>query len=359
MDESNKYPEITWDIGTAYDFFISLRILHDPDEYGLRPAWASGMRQRLPSRDREILETFHAFLTISPPFKWIHSLPDPKDSTTMLNSAQALAPVDRICTLIGLAEDDPDLQDIIRNVISSGEWHEMDVNEALSIYKTKYDKSMRAKKLETKFEHWAKAAELSDDMLRALQTYYEVFFADEEQRIKPALQKGLAQAQERSQSLTLPELLEEISQGVRYTEDTFQGHDNMILAPSFWGSPFLFYSSQKPIFLIFGARPNNESLVPGELVPDALMTSFNALSDPTRLRILRYLSSETLTPTQLATRLRLRTPTVLYHIKTLRSAGLVYVIPGPNKKEMHYQTRTEKLNQACDMLKQFIHKGEE
>lgn len=358
MAETNTQPKITWDIGTAYDFFVSLYILHSPDDYGLRPAWASGMRQRLPSRDREVLETFHEYLTVAVPLHWVHSLADPKDSKTILRAAQALSPEERICTLIGLDEEIPDAKEIIRNVISSGEWHEENVKEIISIYKSHYGESKSAKKLTAKFEHWAKAAELSDDLLRALQTYYEVFFADEEQRIKPAIERSLAQAQKRSGTLPLPELLEELSQGVRYQEDSFQGHEELILAPSFWGSPFLFFTHCQPIVLLFGARPENESLVPGELVPDTLLTPINALSDPTRLRILRYLSAETLTPTQLATRLRLRTPTVLYHIKALRSAGLVYVIPGSSKKETHYQTRIDKLNQVCDLLKDFVNEQE-
>lgn len=359
MPETTTDPKITWDIGTAYDFFVSLYILHFPDDYGLRPAWASGMRQRLPSRDRELLETFHEQLTVTVPLHWVHSLPDPKNSKTLLKAAKSLSPADRICALIGLDEDIPEAQEIIREVITSAEWSEEDIKELRAVYKAEYGESKSAKKMKPMFEAWSEAAEASDELLRALQTYYDVFFADEEQRIKPALETGLAQARERSETLALPKLLEELSHGVRYQEDSFQGHKELILAPSFWGSPFLFYTHHQPLILLFGARPENESLVPGELVPDTLLTSINALSDPTRLRILRYLSSETLTPTQLANRLRLRTPTVLYHIKALRSAGLVYVIPGSNKKQMHYQTRTEKLNQACELLKEFVNEQEE
>jgi hypothetical protein len=31
------------------------------------------------------------------------------------------------------------------------------------------------------------------------------------------------------------------------------------------------------------------------------------------------------------------------------------VIPGSSKKEMRYQTRIEQLEQACDLLKEFVH----
>lgn len=29
-------PRITWDLGTAYDLFISLHVLHEPVDFGLR-----------------------------------------------------------------------------------------------------------------------------------------------------------------------------------------------------------------------------------------------------------------------------------------------------------------------------------
>ena len=34
---------VEWDIGTAYDFFISLWALHEPKHLGLRGAWAAGV----------------------------------------------------------------------------------------------------------------------------------------------------------------------------------------------------------------------------------------------------------------------------------------------------------------------------
>ena len=31
-----RSPQIEWDLGTAYDFFISLVVLHKPGDHGLR-----------------------------------------------------------------------------------------------------------------------------------------------------------------------------------------------------------------------------------------------------------------------------------------------------------------------------------
>ena len=54
---ATKQPiKVFWDQGTAYDFLTSLYVLHFPDEFGLRGAWAAGVRSRLPNEAREFLE---------------------------------------------------------------------------------------------------------------------------------------------------------------------------------------------------------------------------------------------------------------------------------------------------------------
>jgi DNA-binding transcriptional ArsR family regulator len=340
-------------MGTAYDFFISLVVLHKPATFGVRSAWAAGMRQRLPTRDRETLEAYQDCVVVSPPLQWLHSLPDPKDSVTMLQIARELPPLERLYALIGLMQAESVLRELVEKVTVQGEWKDADLVELTAYYKSK-KKGKSIGDLTKKLDIWAEASGFSDRLLQALQTYYEAFFSDDERRILPALKDGLAKAQRFARQHELPELFEELSQGVRYSAERFKGVDDLILAPSFWASPFIFYSSSLPLIILFGARPESASLVPGELVPDSLTTSLSALSDPTRLRILRYLSSESLTPTQLATRLRLRTPTVNHHLKALRTAGLIYLMSDPQKKETHYQTRIERLNMIWDMLKEFI-----
>ena len=50
-------PTFTWNIGTAYDLLISLHVLHQPDRFGLRPAWAAGVRNRLQPDERRFLQS--------------------------------------------------------------------------------------------------------------------------------------------------------------------------------------------------------------------------------------------------------------------------------------------------------------
>jgi DNA-binding transcriptional ArsR family regulator len=84
-----------------------------------------------------------------------------------------------------------------------------------------------------------------------------------------------------------------------------------------------------------------------------LVETLKALADPTRLRILRYLASQPMTPSQLARRLRLRAPTVVHHLKELRLAGLVQVT-FQAEGEKHYALRHNAVNEMQPILEDFL-----
>jgi len=49
------------------------------------------------------------------------------------------------------------------------------------------------------------------------------------------------------------------------------------------------HNEDKTSFIfLFGVRPANMSVIPGELVPDGLLRALKALADPTRLKIISY-----------------------------------------------------------------------
>jgi DNA-binding transcriptional ArsR family regulator len=135
--------------------------------------------------------------------------------------------------------------------------------------------------------------------------------------------------------------------------------EEVVLAPSYWVTPLIFFGSadeKRPMY-VFGARPPDASLIPGETVPDALLRALKALSDPTRLRILHYLTGEPLTPAELARRLRLRAPTVTHHLKTLRLAGLVQLTLSEEKEMRRYAARSEAVTAAFASLQGFLEEG--
>ena len=89
---------LQWDFGSAYDFFISLFVIHHPDRFGLRAAWAAGVRSRLCTEDRQFLEETLSFLPV--PLMWIYHLPiQEKNTLAVLDSLAAISPGKRLQSL--------------------------------------------------------------------------------------------------------------------------------------------------------------------------------------------------------------------------------------------------------------------
>jgi DNA-binding transcriptional ArsR family regulator len=357
--ENMKPSQLHWDCGTAYDLFISLDVLHYPAEYGLRGVWAAGVRARLPAPHREMLE--QSLLVFScVPFSWLHSLPEPKDSHTALWVLSQIPPEERLPTLALEPAWPPEYAQVLRKVYARRRWSEED-REALNaihreVSKHEGRKPPSQQELAMILDWWTRPEEFGERFLEALSEYQEVFFGEEEKRIRPALRTALAQAKERSTKLGLTDLLEELTQGVRFE---ILNSDAVVLAPSYWCTPLVYFgkiSDDRTIYL-FGARPADDALIPGEKVPDALLQVLKALSDSTRLQILQYLSKKPLTPTQLSQRLRLRVPTVVHHLKILRLAGLIRLTLGEAAVAKYYEARPDAVEKAFDSLNKFL-KGE-
>lgn len=348
-----KDPHIEWDLGTAYDFFISLKALTSPNDFGLRPAWAAGVRARLPNSERETLEKEIIFLEF--PFHWIHELPEPKDGAAVLNALESIAPEERLAVLSFMPGVKLEYQEILHRVREQEAWSDEDAKafQALMGHEKGDAEKAKSKLVENTMDAWSRAAEFGEALLQAYKTYYEVFFAEEENRIRPALEKALDEAKTMAGRLSLQDLMEELSKGVRMEEEF--NSKVVVLSPSFWGAPLLIFgfSTDDIAFIAFGGRPPEASLVPGEVVPEDLMRALKALSDPTRLRILRYLSEQALSPSQLARRLRLRASTVVHHLKVLRLAALVQLNLGPGK-DKKYAAREDQISAASHELHAFL-----
>lgn len=353
--------QLLWDWGTAYDLFASLVVLHEPADFGLRGAWAAGVRARLPVTERQVLE--HSLLLWHAPFHWIYTLPKPKDGTTVLWALGQVPPAERLPSLALSPEVPSEMAERLRAIADQGQWDEADRRDLRSAYQRACDcedekKVPSPSELAKILDIWINAEQFGEQYLQALRVYQEVFFAEEERRIGPALQSALDRAQELAERQSLPDLLEELSQGLRF--DVAPEADKLVLVPSYWCTPLVFFgklSAERDIWL-FGARPADASVVPGEVVPETLVRALKALSDPTRLRMLHALSQETLTPAELARHLRLRAPTITHHLKILRLSGLVQLTLGEGKATKCYAIRSDAVASACTSLKLFLEKND-
>jgi DNA-binding transcriptional ArsR family regulator len=332
-------PRLIWDIGTAYDFFASLDVLHNPDEYGLRASWAAGVRSRLPVAERKLLEDVQSFIWV--PLHWIYNLPAPKDVASALWSLRQTLPPERLMALNSSSEME-DFTAVYRSVAERRAWDKGDVEAIRELLnREKKDQKHAAqflKALPKYLDWWTRPAEFGELYLSALQSFYQVFFAEEEKRIAPYLQEALDRAQELAAQLEFSDLLADLSQGVHFGGDF--DTPELVLAPAFWSTPLVLWGKVSPdsTLLLYGARPADATLIPGEAIPEVVLRALKALADPTRLQILRYLNEEQLTPAELSRRLRLRAPTVIHHLSALRLAGLVHLIMD-NDGEKRYAAR--------------------
>ena len=351
--------QLLWDLGTAYDLFISLTVLHSPDEYELPGAWAAGMRARLAGPEREILEQCQLFCHV--PFHWIYTLPRPKDAAAVIWTLGQVPVAERL-PLLALHPDEhlAKVNDILRSILARGAWDEKDREAIRSLYQEHYKGTKKrlpsSHDIGVMLDWCTRPAEFGERYLKALRAYQEVFFAEEENRIRPALEQASARAQELAQQLPLPDLLEELSQGLRVEEpDKFV---ELVLAPAYWSTPLIFYGKVSPgrDIWVYGARPATDSLVPGQAVSDTMMRALKALSDPTRLRILQFLGEGSTSPAQLSRQLRLRAPTVLHHLQILRLAGLVQVTLDDDSNSKSYAARPEAVAATFSAVNQFLEK---
>lgn len=356
---------IKWDFGTAYELFVSLHVLHEPEYFGIRPAYAASVRARIPATERKLLEEVYPITGV--PLKWLASLPEPKDAISALWALKQIPPAERMMKLQGLdaeyeanspeeAEKHERYREILTRVASTGRWKPEDADYFYKVFHKKHG-SLKKEAIERCLNWWSKPEELGEGFLSALHAYYQAFFEEDEKRVEPHLRAGLANAQALAARVSFDDLFVELSQGIKMDEE-FQAK-KFIIAPAFWTTPLIFFErfDKDTMLILFGARPSDVSVIPGETVPDALVRSLKALADPTRLKILYYLSHERLTPAEIARRLQLRPPTVTHHLRELRLASLVEL--SVSQEENRYTIRKQALDAVCGNMKAFLEKEPE
>ncbi len=357
-------PEIQWDLGTAYELFISLHVLHEPDSFGIRPSYAAGVRSRIPAVERKLLEEVYPITGV--PMKWIHKLPAPKDAISALWALKQIPPAERMIKLEGLDEPihagKPDemekhkqFNETLLRISSEGKWKQEDADFFLKIFHKKHT-NMKKESAERFLDWWSRPEELGEGFLAAMQAYYQAFFEQEEKRVQPILKASIANAQTLATKQSFEELFAELSQGIQMGDEFLA--EQYVIVPAFWTTPLIIYEKldEDTLLLLYGARPADMSAIPGETLPDGLIRALKALADPTRLKILFYLSREALSPSEIARRLHLRAPTVTHHLTELRLASLVNMTT--NGQEKKYTARDEALQSTFTNLQDFLKKSE-
>jgi DNA-binding transcriptional ArsR family regulator len=290
------------------------------------------------------------------PVHWILDQPEPKDALTVLSRLQSI-PSDRVLPELALnerAEEEGD--SILARIAEQGEWTRADQEKIAECYRQRTDETAEEGALVRWLRSWTEPHAFGSAFVEGAQAYYENFYREEEKRIADSLAESVAHGKALAEKVSVAELLEELTQGLDI--ESFSASREIVLIPSFWTTPLILYGDYEPgvTMLVYGARPKNASLVPGEAVPDSLSRALSALSDNTRLRILRLLNQSPRTQIEIARALRLRAPTITHHLRTLRLAGLVRMSVS-STGEKRYSTRSARIREAVQLLADFVEGG--
>ncbi|MEK3712472.1 ArsR/SmtB family transcription factor [Paenibacillus sp. FSL R7-0333] len=194
----------------------------------------------------------------------------------------------------------------------------------------------------------ANLAGLRDAAAEVIRVWNDSYFSS----IEPAIMEGLRQeAEARAAMLDGTNdmaIYEAATEGMRlYPSETLK---QVIITPQYHARP-LVISSQYDEFVF--TSYSCDALPPGEGRPAAaLLRLTRALSDETRLFILRQLTGRQMNFTEIVKAVQLSKSTIHYHLIALRAAGLVIV--HTSGKSVSYSLRLEALDDLPGHIEDYL-----
>ena len=348
---------LEWNLGTAYDLLMSASTLMNPREHGIPAPWAAGVRKRLSAPRQHDFKEFYGSPSGFAAYTPIHlvlEMDAPKDARRFLDFVEAI-PGDEFSERMHLPSfTNEEIAGILKRAFRRERIKEREIEayrQAIARLGRPLGSSAEVRRL---FAQMADPAGTKERWLGVMREYYSAFFAEEEKRERPALERMLGDAQKLSEETTVSDMVEQVSHGFTLSEDIELSR--LILAPSIWMHPFTMRVevAEQELLVLWGALPAGYKLVPGEQVPDGAMLVLRALGDPTRLRLLRLIAAEPRSLQSLAQEVKLSLPTVSHHIRELRGAGLIRLEEAGRGRESKYAVRWPSAEQAFRELEEFV-----
>jgi DNA-binding transcriptional ArsR family regulator len=348
---------LEWDLGTAYDLLMSANTLMSPREHGIPAPWAAGVRKRLSGPRQHDFKEFYGSPYSYAAYTPIHLLLQmdaPKNAKQFLDFVEGI-PADEFSRQMHLPLVSNEVIAGITNRALRGERiKEREIDSYRRGIVRLGASSGSSADVRRLFAQLADPASTKERWLGVMREYYSAFFAEEEKRERPALERMLREAQKLAERISVRDMVERVSHGFTLSEDI--DLSRLILVPSLWLHPFTMRveMAEKELLVVWGALPAGYKLVPGEQVPDGAMLVLRALGDPTRLRLLRLIAAEPRSLQSLAQEVKLSLPTVSHHIRELRGAGLIRLEEAGRGRESKYAVRWPSAEQAFRELEEFV-----
>ena len=189
-----------------------------------------------------------------------------------------------------------------------------------------------------------------DRLLAMLVAWETGYFRTLDPAILSGLRDQAAALRRRIASVPPLELVEEATNGI--VIEPAPEMRQVTLVPQYHERPYNQHTAELGGVLML--YPADVLATPADLPSTRLLRLTRALSDESRLRILRFLASGPSTLTEVARFAGLSQPTVHHHLSQLRAAGLVrvhFLVSSPSR----YSLRPDALEQLAHQLDAYLH----
>jgi len=331
----------------CYDLLVSLRALFNPRTYETTRAWAVAARRRLPDEaaNRGVFffrghETSLGY-GVTP---LVATLPDGAEPQALIDAVRAMDPKDLAMLMLDTGETSDAALAAFRDGLD-GKGTDRNLTRALRGTTASWAKLCRRVIEEPE---WAQ-----QEFALLLEDYLAAVFRAEVGHVVDAIADASHRADNLLAMLPTEVAIEQLTGG--YTMGPNLSLSRITLAPSAFIHPFVatrFDESTGEALIVFGVRSSSLEEYDTAPLDPQLLKALRSLGDPGRLRLMRLLSREPLTTTELQARIGLSPPTVHHHLHQLRAAGLVR--QERTKGGMRYSIRRDSAAGVLDRLRHLI-----
>lgn len=334
---------VEFDARTAYDFLVTLSLVHD-DQLDLLAEdrrWLESARASLgPDRRRDLEELFGERPTAfgSGIAGMIVALPHARTARQFVSALAVTETRAIVRTMLAEMTRDPVAAAQLERILDGA-----DDEIADFAARTGEHNCIATEALLT-------SPGTAIDRLRGLLAEWLGRFEEVEARVDRIINRDLG-LREADRGLPPVDIVERATGGVRWLGE--QGVGRVILAPSYFARPvnYLFAGHDWRLFA-YPVADDAVEATDASAPPPAMVRLYRALGDESRLRILHLLRQKDMYLTELAQALEVSKPTMKHHLTQLRAAGLVTVTE--QGAQTYYSLRRDRLSEAGDDIMQFL-----
>lgn len=331
----------------CYDLLVSLRALFNPRTYEATRAWAVAARRRLPAEAERRGVFFFRGHETSLGYgvtRLVATLPDGSEPAELVEAVRAMDPTELAMLMLDTGETSDAALATFREGLA-GRATDRALARALHGTTTSWGRLCRQVIADPA---WAQA-----ELTLLLEDYLATVFAEEVGHVVEAIAEATRRADELLTVLPTEAAIEQLTGG--YTIGPNLTLSRITLAPSAFIHPFVasrLDEASAEALIVFGVRSSSLEQYDTAPLDPQLLKVVRSLGDPGRLRLLKLLSREPLTTTELQARIGLSPPTIHHHLHQLRAAGLVR--QERTKGGMRYSIRRDAAAAVLDQLSDLI-----